>query len=168
VNAVWTWLDTSPLAGWLFYGLLLAVVYYCRRKLDQRRGTAPRMARAVRPQASLPVASAPAACYPRCRRCGAILFADGTCVDCPRCHRCGALLTADGSCLTCLAYPPPDFDSMEDVPLPSFAAHLRRMNEAVREANQRAHGIPSGVVLRCEVDTLLRWAGIGSDDRRLW
>jgi hypothetical protein len=42
------------------------------------------------------------------------------------------------------------------------------MDEAVREANQRAHGIPSGVVLRCEVDTLLRWAGIGSDDRRLW
>jgi len=55
-----------------------------------------------------------------------------------------------------------------DLPLPAFRAHLERMDAAVREASQRAHGHPAGVTLHCEVDTLLRWAGIGSDDRRLW
>jgi hypothetical protein len=145
VNAVWTWLDTSPVAAWLFYGVLLTVAYLCRRRLE-RRTVPPRSTRKIPDGYEAKVVFDPCSGYAR-----QILGI---------CPSCGDPMQGQ-YCQNCA-------DPMESVPLPSFAAHLRRIDEAVREANQRAHGIPSGVVLRCEVDTLLRWAGIGSDDRRLW
>jgi hypothetical protein len=132
MTALMTWLDTSALAQWIAWSVILLAVYLGRRALDQRR--------AWRRLSWCPSCREPIQGN-FCQNCSDPM-------ESPTGGGAPALLRDAGM-------------------LPAWQAHLQRMHEAVAESRQRAHGHPAGVTLHCEVDTLLRWAGIGSDDRRL-